>query len=186
MWLVVSTMHTLASRRSVANPNSASLVRSTPRLLLTRHRHPLHLTIPPLTATWPHPYQFLNLLHTRLPLLLHPRLLLLPHIPVALIVDLRLLLLGPIMNNLPSPISLPLTRSCACTLPPTFALPCSIDFYFYFYYSIYSWSVEKYVDISLDKFPQLEFVPTIHGREDISKMHLLTKGYAKRVKTFNE
>jgi len=51
---------------------------------------------------------------------------------------------------------------------------------------IYSWSVEKYVDISLDKFPQLEFVPTIHGRDDISKIHLLTKGYAKRVKTFNE
>jgi len=46
--------------------------------------------------------------------------------------------------------------------------------------------VEKYVDISLDKFPQLEFVPTIHDRGDISKMHLLTKGYAKRVKTFNE
>lgn len=126
-------MHTLASRRSVPTPNSASLVRSPPpRLLLTRHRHPLHLTIPLLTATWPHPYQFLNLLHTRLPLLLHPRLLLPPHIPVALIVDLRLLLLGPITNNLPSPISLPLTRSCACTFSSTFALPCSIDFIFIF------------------------------------------------------
>lgn len=51
---------------------------------------------------------------------------------------------------------------------------------------IYNWAVEQYVDIKLSKFPQLEFVPTIHGRNDISKIHLLTKGYAKRVKTFNE
>jgi len=67
------------------------------------------------------------------------------------------------------------------TYPSTFALPCSNDFF-----SIYNWAVEQYVDIKLSKFPQLEFVPTIHGRGDISKIHLLTKGYAKRVKTFNE
>lgn len=106
-------MHTLASRRSVATPNSASLVRSPARLLISRHLHPRHLTIPPLTATWPHPYQFLNLLHTRLPLrLLHLRLLLRP-LPVVLIADLRLLLLGPITNSLPLAISFLLTQCCA-------------------------------------------------------------------------
>jgi hypothetical protein len=55
-------------------------------------------------------------------------------------------------------------------------------------FSIYNWQMGKYSSsiIPPSEWSSLEFVPTIHGRPEISQINLLTKGYAKKVKTFNE